>query len=136
MTFGNYDAGKSRPVTVSNPLFNGVRKTDAGKPEFNFGFSKTGNVDGAKAPWEITRTTVSPEQRIAEHTGAVSTAMAVVDKEKDEDFQDNLKFGNMLKEIAPANFESYKENFAVTSGRLEFAANMGNAFFKGNILAS
>ncbi len=67
MTFGNYDAGKFSPI--SNPFKGGVRKADAGKTEFNFdfGFTKAGNVDGVKNPLGITRTTVTPETRIAEH---------------------------------------------------------------------
>lgn len=41
MTFGNYDAGQSRPI--SNPLFNGgVRSNDIQKTgfKFDFGFNK------------------------------------------------------------------------------------------------
>lgn len=88
MTFGNYDAGQSRPI--SNPLFNnGVRKAEAGKTEFNFGF-KAGNVEGTKAPWEITRTTVTPEKRIetatAENVGTLASfaERAEYDRQVDE----------------------------------------------------
>lgn len=62
MTFGNYDAGQSRPI--SNPFLDGgLRKSELGKPEFNFDF-KFGNVEEAKNPLGITRTTVTPEKRI------------------------------------------------------------------------
>lgn len=133
MTYGNYDAGQSRPV--SNPVSNnGVRKAEAGKTEFNFDFGFN-NTEGAKAPWEITRTTVTPETRIAEQTTVTSTAMANIYKSDIADAKYDLEFGKLLFELAPEHIESYKANFAVTSSRLAFAEQMGNALFKENILA-
>jgi len=80
-TFGNYDAGQSRPV--SNPLFNGgLRKVDAGKT-YDFGFNKVVND---KPAWGIERTTtVTPEERIGKTAEKSAVALNSVAAESEND---------------------------------------------------
>lgn len=81
MTFGNYDAGQSRPV--SSPLFNGgLRHIDAGQT-YDFGFKKVGNTNPA---WGIERTTsVTPEERVGATTTKTYAAVSSVADNADND---------------------------------------------------
>lgn len=67
MTYGNYDAGQSRPV--SNPYFDGgVRSNGIIKTGFDFGF-KTDKTGSSRPAWGIERTSsVTPEERVAAST--------------------------------------------------------------------
>ncbi len=89
MTFGNYDAGQSRPV--SSPLFNGgVRKAEAGKTgfDFNFGLNKT---EKTSSSWGVEKTTsVTPQERVeaaaAKNVGTLTSfaERAEYDRQVDE----------------------------------------------------
>ncbi len=80
-TYGNYDAGQSRPI--SNPLFNGgLRHIDAGQT-YDFGFKKVGNTNTG---WGVERTTsVTPEERVGATASKTYAAVSSVADNADND---------------------------------------------------
>lgn len=66
MTFGNYDAGQSRPVSNPLPLGGGMFNRGVENTGFSIDFKFT-KTEGTKAPWGIERTSsVTPESRVEE----------------------------------------------------------------------
>lgn len=92
MTFGNYDAGQSRPI--SNPfLEGGVRSNGTKKADFNFDFGfKTDRTDSSKPAWGIERTTsVTPEQRVeAVAARSYAAVSSVADNADNDRFVDEM----------------------------------------------
>lgn len=117
MTYGNYDAGKSRPV--SNPFLDGgLRRVDTAKT-YDFGFNKT---EKAGSPWGVEITTrVTPEQRVATATTRSYAAVSSVADNADNDRFVDEYLGAYITPETRERMASTSFNVAMAMGDFEEA---------------